>query len=1093
LFVSTDSSPVVQVWQGGSTLISQAITNPINSWTHIAVQRDSSNLVTIYINGVIVNQTTLTNDWASGTLQIGYDGGGGTTFNGYISNFRYVKGIAVYTTAFTPPTSSLTSTQLANVNGNPSNAIPGTQTQLLTLQNSTIVDNSSYGLTITNYGTLTTALQTTSFAGSTQGTLTYDGSTWKSTALVANGNVTANYFFGNGALLTGIVTTVSNISNGTSNVNIPTASSNITMSVAGNANIVTVTGTGVNIAGTLNTGSGNINTTGTINAAFFVGNGSGLTGITLPVSFANGNSNVSIPVANGNILVSVSGTANVATFTNNSMNVSANANITGNLVVQSGNVTIGSGTGGNIAGANAITSNSYTANGSVTGNANVTTVTGVMGIRSIASTYTDNSAAASATISNAAIHAFGIPTLAAANTTVTFTNAATFYIPAGPTAGTNATIGNSYSLMIGGNARFFGNIHGPFANGNSNVYIGTASSNVTIAAVGNTTLTITGTGINVAGTANFSGNLAAGNIPLITSGNSNITLTSNANVSTFITGNATAQLTVFATGANIPGTAIIGTAANVPLINSGNSNITLTSNANISTFITGNATAQLTVFATGANIPGTAIIGTAANVPIVQNGNSNVSIVANANVNFGITGTANVVSITAAGIITNAGNAAITSNSHTVSGAAFGNVNTAAALSNLGFRSVAATYTDTAATGTQANGAIHYIATPTITGGTNAKTYTNMATFAIAGNVTAGTNATITNNYALFVGGGNSFFGGNILGVLANGNSNVNIPAANGNVNISAVGVANILVVTGTGINVAGTLNTGTNAITTTGNVSAGNIIVTTAANVPIVQNGNSNVSIVANANINFGVTGTANVASITAAGIITTAANAAITSNSFTASGAAFGNVNTAAALSNLGFRTVAATYTDTAATGTQANAAIHYIAIPTITGGTNTKTYTNLATMYIAGNATAGTNATITNNYAMFIATGNTFFGGNVRVNSAGGLGYNSTIGSNTQLTSRNTGVTVSNVTGQITLFTTTMAANTTNTFTVTNTTVAATDVIILSQRTGANANYFLSVSNVAAGAFNISIYSPAGAPSEGPIINFAVIKTA
>jgi hypothetical protein len=39
---------------------------------------------------------------------------------------------------------------LANVNGNPSNAITGTQTKLLTLQNSTIVDNSSYGLTITN-------------------------------------------------------------------------------------------------------------------------------------------------------------------------------------------------------------------------------------------------------------------------------------------------------------------------------------------------------------------------------------------------------------------------------------------------------------------------------------------------------------------------------------------------------------------------------------------------------------------------------------------------------------------------------------------------------------------------------------------------------------------------------------------------------------------------------------------------------------------------------------------------------------------------------------------------------------------------------
>jgi hypothetical protein len=45
--------------------------------------------------------------------------------------------------------------------------------------------------------------------------------------------------------------------------------------------------------------------------------------------------------------------------------------------------------------------------------------------------------------------------------------------------------------------------------------------------------------------------------PLIASGNSNITLTSNANISTFIAGNATAQFVVTSTGANIAGTANI--------------------------------------------------------------------------------------------------------------------------------------------------------------------------------------------------------------------------------------------------------------------------------------------------------------------------------------------------------------------------------------------------------------------------------------------------------------------------------------------------------------------------------------------------------
>jgi hypothetical protein len=51
---------------------------------------------------------------------------------------------------------------------------------------------------------------------------------------------------------------------------------------------------------------------------------------------------------------------------------------------------------------------------------------------------------------------------------------------------------------------------------------------------------------------------------------------------------------------------------------------------------------------------------------------------------------------------------------------------------------------------------------------------------------------------------------------LANGNSNLSIPTANGNVNISAVGNTT-LVVTGTGVNVAGTLNTGSGVITGNG------------------------------------------------------------------------------------------------------------------------------------------------------------------------------------------------------------------------------------------------------------------------------------
>jgi len=58
-----------------------------------------------------------------------------------LSNFRVVKGTAVYTSNFIPSTSPLTAI---------------TNTSLLTLQNSTIIDNSTNAFSITNNGTVTT-------------------------------------------------------------------------------------------------------------------------------------------------------------------------------------------------------------------------------------------------------------------------------------------------------------------------------------------------------------------------------------------------------------------------------------------------------------------------------------------------------------------------------------------------------------------------------------------------------------------------------------------------------------------------------------------------------------------------------------------------------------------------------------------------------------------------------------------------------------------------------------------------------------------------------------------------------------------------
>ena len=86
---------------------------------------------------------------------------------------------------------------------------------------------------------------------------------------------------------------------------------------------------------------------------------------------------------------------------------------------------------------------------------------------------------------------------------------------------------------------------------------------------------------------------------------------------------------------------------------------------------------------------------------------------------------------------------------------------------------------------------------------------------------------------------------GNLVGRYANGTSNINIPAINGNVNISAVGNANVLVITGTGANIIGTANITGNA--NVANIGATNGVFTAVTSATITETS----SIALKANIN--------------------------------------------------------------------------------------------------------------------------------------------------------------------------------------------------------------------------------------------------
>ena len=138
------------------TATDQALTSGV--WTHVAVVNNAGTY-NLYVNG---SQCTYT----SNITQAVNSGGAAVTFgrslytsfqhplDGYMTNIRVVKGVAVYTGNFTVPTKPLLPTQSADTN---ISAITGSQTSLLlsTPINSFLTDYSNNNFTVTNTGTAT--------------------------------------------------------------------------------------------------------------------------------------------------------------------------------------------------------------------------------------------------------------------------------------------------------------------------------------------------------------------------------------------------------------------------------------------------------------------------------------------------------------------------------------------------------------------------------------------------------------------------------------------------------------------------------------------------------------------------------------------------------------------------------------------------------------------------------------------------------------------------------------------------------------------------------------------------------------------------
>jgi len=222
-------------------------------------------------------------------------------------------------------------------------------------------------LAVSSTGTVTSG--TASVSGNVTG-----GNVLTGGLISATGNVTGNYILGNGALLTGVITSVANINNGTSNVTVVSSGGNVTVGIGGTSNVAVFATSGEYVTGVIsasgNVTGGNILTSGLISATgnVTVGNISATIGAFTTFTSAQG----------GNVTGTLIATSSNAQFFNQTNGagyftvagyLSAVGNVTGGNLITAAAVSAASvSASGNVTGGNILTGGLISSTGNITGN-----------------------------------------------------------------------------------------------------------------------------------------------------------------------------------------------------------------------------------------------------------------------------------------------------------------------------------------------------------------------------------------------------------------------------------------------------------------------------------------------------------------------------------------------------------------------------------------------------------------------------------------------------------------------------------------------------------------------------------------------------